>query len=271
VAFLVLLAFVALTRPASLKVTWRELPMLAVYGVAGVAAVQWLYFVAIQRLPVGIGLLVEFTAPLWVALWARFVRHEAVRPRVWAALALSLVGLSFVAEIWSGSTLDAVGLVAALFAAFSLAFYYNEGEVLVRTRDPLSLACYAFGFAALFLSVLHPWWRFPFGVLGHDVSALRPGSGTTVPLVLMVLSLVVLGTIVPYTLVIAALRHISATQAGIVGMVEPVVASVVAWFWLGQALTSVQVLGGALVITGVVLAETARSASVGPAVEPGAL
>jgi drug/metabolite transporter (DMT)-like permease len=87
----------------------------------------------------------------------------------------------------------------------------------------------------------------------------------------MVLSLVVLGTIVPYTLVIAALRHMSATQAGIVGMVEPVVASVVAWFWLGEALSVVQMVGGALVIAGVVIAETARAAPDGPPVEPAAL
>ena len=71
----------------------------ALYGLFGFALVQWLYFVAINRLPIGIGLLFEFTAPVLIALWARFVWHEPVRRRVWPALGLVLVGLSLVATI----------------------------------------------------------------------------------------------------------------------------------------------------------------------------
>ena len=78
---------------------------------------QWLYFVAIERLPIGIGLLLEFTAPVLVALWARLVWHEPVRRRVWAALALALAGLCLVAEVWEDVRLDAIGVVAGLVAA----------------------------------------------------------------------------------------------------------------------------------------------------------
>ncbi len=264
-AFLVLLLVVLATNPSSLRVRARELPMLAVYGILGVAVVQWLYLVAIKRLPVSIGLLIEFTAPLWVALWARFARHEPVHSRVWGALTLSLVGLSLVAGVWSGASLDTVGLAAALAAAFSLAFYFNAGESLVRTRDSLSCACYAFGFAALALAVLHPWWDFPFDTLDDQVSLLHPGSSATLPMYVLLTSVVVTGTVLPYTLGIASLRHITATQTGIVGMVEPVVAAVVAWWWLGQALSAVQLLGGALVLGGVVIAETSRTPNPQPA------
>ena len=78
-AFAGLAAFVLLAAPRRLRVARDELPLLVVYGIVGFALVQWLYLVAIERLPIGIGLLLEFTAPVLVALWARLVWHEPVR------------------------------------------------------------------------------------------------------------------------------------------------------------------------------------------------
>ena len=72
------------TAPSRLRVRARELPFLAVFGICGLAFVQWFYFLAIHRLAIGIALLIEYLAPLLVALWARFVFHEPVRRRIWA-------------------------------------------------------------------------------------------------------------------------------------------------------------------------------------------
>jgi hypothetical protein len=71
-------------RPRSLRVGRRELGFLVLAGIVGIGLVQWFYFVAIARLPVGIALLLEYLAPVLVALWVRFVRGEQVRSRVWA-------------------------------------------------------------------------------------------------------------------------------------------------------------------------------------------
>ena len=98
-SFLVLLGYLLLRRPQSLRMTRREIPLIAFYGVLGFAATQYFYFVAIKRLPVGIALLIEFTAPILVALWARFVLGEHVRRRVWAALALAMAGLALVSQV----------------------------------------------------------------------------------------------------------------------------------------------------------------------------
>src|SRR2546421_5605471 len=72
-----------LTAPERLRVRKRELPFLAVWGIGGLAFVQWFYFLAIHRLAIGIALLIEYVAPLLVALWARYVFHEPVRRRIW--------------------------------------------------------------------------------------------------------------------------------------------------------------------------------------------
>ena len=259
-AFLILLLIVLATRPATLRVPFRDLPLIAAYGIAGIAATQWLYFIAIKRLPVGIALLLEFTAPLLVALWARFVMKEPVRRRVWVALALSLSGLAVVAEIWGGLRLDGIGVAAGVAAAFVLCLYFVLGEHMVGQRDPVSLTCLAFGFASLFWAVLRPWWRFPFSLLGKDISLLGNLEHVHVPMWVMAISLVVMGTIVPFTLSIASLGHLRARQVGMVGMVEPVAATVVAYVWLAESLGPAQLIGGAVVLFGVILAETARAA-----------
>jgi drug/metabolite transporter (DMT)-like permease len=249
-AFLGLLVLTLVVRPGPrrLAVSRRELPMLAGYGLAGFFLVPMLYFVAISRLPVGIALLFEYTAPLLVALWARFGQHQRVRPRLWAGLALSLLGLAAVAEFWGDFRLNGIGLLAGTGAAVLLAFYYVLGARGVAGRDPLSLTWWAFGMAALASAVVQPWWTFPYGLLGR-----------TWPLVLY---LVCAGSIASYLLVAAALRHLPATSVGIIGMVEPVIASAVAWLALDERLDGAELAGGALILVGVALAETART--VGP-------
>jgi drug/metabolite transporter (DMT)-like permease len=256
-AFVILLLVVVATQRHRLRLHRSEVPRLLVYGVLGIAATQSLYFLAIQQLPVGVALLFEFTAPIMVALWFRFVLREPVRDRVFAALLLAMVGLAMVAQVWQGFSLDVVGVTAALGAAVALALYYLQGEKLVVHRDPVSLTMWGFAFAALFWALAQPWWLFPWESL--DITAEPVGAaGPAVPGWALVTYMVVLGTVVPFALVLASLRHLRATQASVVGMTEPVIASVIAYVLLGEALTPVQLLGGAVVLTGVLLAETSR-------------
>jgi drug/metabolite transporter (DMT)-like permease len=256
-----LLVAVAILRPASLRVTPRELPFLAVFGIVGLAFIQWLYFVAIHRLELGIALLIQYLAPLFVALWARFVFHRPVRRRLWVALALALFGLSLVVQIWlgSGNGLDGVGVAASLAAAVAFAAYILMAEHGVRTRDSVSLTTYGFLFGALFFAVIQPWWAFPAHYVSEDVSLLGHLSELHLPVWALMLWIIVLGAIVPFALFVGALHHIPATRASIVSMFEPVCASVVAWVWLGESLDPIQIAGGAIVLGGIVLAQTARA------------
>jgi drug/metabolite transporter (DMT)-like permease len=256
-AFLGLAAVLLLVAPGRLRIgTRRDLVNLAFYGIVGFALVQWLYFVAIDRLPIGIGLLFEFTAPVLIALWARFAWHEPVRRRVWPALGLVIGGLALVAQIWAGLTLDSVGVAAGLVAAVALAVYYLMGERLVGRRDPFSVVCIGIGFASLLWAVVLPWWSFPFETLSVD--ATLPHGAGSLPVWALAVWTVVLGTITPFVLSIGALRHLPATTVGIVATFEPVAAAVVAWAWLGEALVAVQIVGGIIVLVGIVLAETSR-------------
>lgn len=259
-AFLILLAVVAVTRPAALRIRRGEIGVLLAFGVLGVAMTQFLYFIAISLLPVGVALLIEFTAPIMVALWFRFGMHETVRRHVWAGLVLALTGLAMVGQIWMGFSLDIVGVIAAFGAAAALAVYFLLGDRQVRDpqpRDPVSLTMWGFGAASLFWAILQPWWSFPWQELSGDAQPMGAGD-TTVSLWALCLWMVLLGTVVPFWLEVEALRNIRASQASVIGMTEPLVAGALAWVVLGEVLAPVQLVGAVIVLVGVFLAERYR-------------
>ena len=257
-AALALGAVVALTRRRSLKLRAREVPFLAIFGICGLALVQWFYFLAIHRLAIGIALLIQYLAPLLVALWARLVWREPVRQRVWVALVLATSGLGLVVGVRAGLELDALGVATALAAAAAYATYVLTAERGVRRRDATSLSLFGFLFAAAFWSVVQPWWSFPVEAVDERVSLLGNLSSTEAPVWLLTAWMVVLGTVVPFGLIVASLRHLSATTVGIVAMLEPVVATAVAYAWLDEALGAPQLVGGVVVLVGIALAQTAR-------------
>ena len=257
-AALILVGALAIARPQTLRIKRGELPFLLLFGVAGLAFVQLLYFIAIHRLEIGVALLIQYIAPVLIALWARLVLKEPVRRRVWAALILALGGLSLVVDLWSGVALDGLGVLAALASAVTFALYILLAERAVTRRDPVSLLALGFAFAALFWAVGQPWWTFPTGYLDDRVSLDGALVSATLPVWGLLIGVVLVGTIVPFLLLLAALRHLSATRAGVTAMFEPVAGALVAYALLGESLTGPQLVGGAIVLAGILLAQTAR-------------
>jgi drug/metabolite transporter (DMT)-like permease len=257
-AALGLLAFLLLFARPKLRVSRGELLFLLAFGVVGVALVQWLYFVAIHNLPVGVALLIEFTAPLFVALFARFAYHEMIRRRIWVAVVLCISGLALVVEVWAGVAFSTVGVTAALGGAFGLTAYLLLAERQRRERDAVSLTFYGFLFATLLWAAVQPLWQFPWHTLDDSVSLQGNLSEHTAPIWLLVGFIVVVGTMITFSLLNGALRHMSATRASIVATLEPVIATVVAWLWLGEAFGVAQLVGGGIVLTAIFIAQTAR-------------
>ena len=257
-ACIALTAIAFARSPASLRVRRRELSWLALFGIVGVAFVQLFYFLAIHRLPVGIALLIQYIGPVLVAIWARTFGHEHVRRRIWLALALSLVGLALMVRLWAGVSLDGLGVVFALVAAVVFAVYLLLAEHQVGSHEPIPLLAWAFFFATLFWTVTQPWWSFPAATVARTVPLQGHLASLHLPVWALVLWVIVLGTIVPFSLIVAALRHVSATRVGIVATLEPVVATTVAWVWLEESLSPVQLVGAAVVLTGIALAQSAR-------------
>src|SRR5437867_2526012 len=166
----------------------------------------------VQRRP-GLGYtMVAIAATLFAALWARFVFHDPVRRRIWAALALSLAGLTLIVEIWHGGRLSGPGVAACGLAATSLAAYFLIAEHGVRRRDPITLSAWGFLFATVFWSLVAPWWNFPRGRVTDDVSLLGNLASSHLPVWALMLWLVVLWTVIPFALVVGALWHSSSPR-----------------------------------------------------------
>ena len=260
-AFIILGSYIFLRYREKLRTTRAELPHLAVYGVVGFLAVQALYFVAITRLHVSIGLIMEFTAPIWIVLWLRYVKKKYVPPLMWIAIFMAFSGLVLIARVWKGSTLDPIGVIAALADGIMLATFFLLGEKLSATRDVESLMVYGFGFASLALAITMPLWSFPTEIFTQSMNLQGRFAAYSVSGWVLIAWVIIMGTIVPYLLVVNGIKLLSASTSSVMGMAEPVLAGVFAWIWLSENWSGIQLIGGVVVITGIVLADKARTAA----------
>ena len=261
-ALIVLLAVALVIDRKSLAATPKQMPKLFLYGIVGFAAVQAGYFLGIQRgIPLSLVLVIEFTAPIWIVLWIKYVRKIFVPQSMWGAIALSLLGLMMLAQVWKGLTLDAFGLLGCILSAFALTAYFLVGKSFGNTRSALSLTVWGFATSSIAWMVTMPIWKFPFDVFTIDMNLRGIFEGSFLPGWALLLWIVTMGTIVPYLLVISGLRRLSASTSSVIGMLEPVMAGIFAWIWLNQSWNAIQLTGGLIVLIGIFIADRARSAS----------
>ncbi|CCH34187.1 hypothetical protein BN6_69500 [Saccharothrix espanaensis DSM 44229] len=254
VAAVLLVAFVAVVRPRALRFTGREWWLPVGFGLFGVIGAPLLFFVAAARIPIGIAMLLEFTAPLLVALWVRFVRGTRLAGAVWWGMAVAVAGLAMVGEVWRSLQLDTVGVLAAMGSAVCTAAYYLLGEKAAGKHDPLGVLAVGMVVGAVVLAAVSPPWLVP------------AGQDTTLgPAWLLLLCLAFFATAVSYLAGIFSLRALPSSAASVIGLLEPVVATGLAWWLLGEQLNAVQVLGAAVLLAGAAVVQVAgnRAAHVG--------
>lgn len=239
------------------RVTWRQLGLLSILGITGVALLQYTYAVAISLLPVGITLLIEYTAVLMVAIVAFFFLHEKVRARLWVAIGFVLVGLAIVAQIWASELLP-FGVLMAFAAAICLAIYFLLGEREVGKTSPMAVAFWTMSASAVFWAIFSGWWNIDPALFTTPVSMGGNLDQLELPLLVPLAWNVVMGSFLPFFLSLLALKHLTATAAGVVASAEVIFAFIVAWLWLGEVLNLVQIVGAAIVLAGIILAQTAR-------------
>lgn len=246
-----------ITNRKAFKVRRHEWRGLVLFGVFGVALMQWSYSNAVKNLPIGIALLIEYTAIVIVPLVSLWLFKEKVLPRLWLAIVMVLGGLVVVSRIWDGG-LNPIGLIFAVMAALFLSFYFLMGEHTLRKRDTLSTLFYAMSISALFWLIVTPWWNFDSQILLSQVSLTGNLDQVELPLWALLTWIGVFGSFLPMLFSFLALAHLSATSVGVISTGETVMAFLFAWAWLNEKIDGVQALGGLAVIAGIVLAQTSR-------------
>lgn len=245
-SWLMLLLLLAAFRRDLLRVERTSVPRLAFLGIGGLALVHASYFLAIDRLQIGVALTIQYLAPLLLLVWLRLVHRRRLSNGLWGAVALSVAGCFLVVRAYDAGELDGVGLAAALASAVTFAIYVVGSERAGRRHEPVTTLLWAFGFASLFWAVVTPWWAFPFAELGSARNAALAAA------------VVVVGTLLPFVCMVAAVRHVPAPRAAIVATLEPVLAALFAYLIHDEALTGVQLLGGAAVLGAVAWVQAHR-------------
>jgi drug/metabolite transporter (DMT)-like permease len=245
-SWLLLLVILGVSRRDLLRVDRSELPSLALLGVLGLAAVHATFFVAVDRLEIGPVLTIQYLAPLLLLVWLRVVHNRRLSPGLWGAVALSLLGCFFVVRAYDVSGLDALGVLAAFGSMLTFAIYMVGSERSGQRHQAVTTLFWAFGFATLFWALVTPWWSFPWEGLASTRNAL------------LAVALVVVGTLVPFVLTVAALRLVPAPRVAVIATLEPVLAAVFAWIIHDEALAAIQIAGGMIVLTAVAWVQSHR-------------
>ncbi len=244
--FIVYAAIFAVIRPAAFRVRRGDLPLFALFGVVGLAGVQWSYYESIQRLPVGVAVVIQYTAPVLLLIWAR-LRGRRVGSRLWLAAALALVGCFFAAGAYDAALfqLNTDGVALSVLSAFIFALYFSLAERILKRYGTPTLLVYGFGFALLAWAVFRPLWTLPW-------------STTTSDIYLLLLGVIIVATVIPFGLTLAAVKLIPAARVGLTATIEPVVAAIAAFLVLGEQLAPPQIAGGAIVIVAILIAQSLR-------------
>jgi drug/metabolite transporter (DMT)-like permease len=237
---------------AALAVPGRDLVRFFLLGVLGVAASNYLYYVAIQRTNVATAIILQYTAPVWVLLYT--VARGAQRPslRRAAAVGLAVVGCALaVGLVGSGGfRMDSLGVTAALLAAFSFAFYNVGGHSVLARYDRWKVLLWVLMGAAAFWILVNPPWK----ILAAHYGREQWGFMAVFALVS------VLG---PFSCYFAGLQHLEPTRAIVASCLEPVFSIVIAAVALGELLRPMQSVGIVLVLVAIVLIQMPERAARG--------
>lgn len=241
-AFLLLWPVLFLFRRPLALPPRRHLPHLARVGLH-FTLLHGTYYFAISRMPVAVAILVQDLAPLLILAWVGGVRRQPVGRGLWGAALLCLVGCALVVGLrGNAGGIGGIGLLVGLVSAVAYASYILLAEHGGRLLSPWMQLCGGLGFSALIWGIFRPWWRFPFEALTPSVVGL-------------ILVLGFCGTLLPFAFLSLSLRHIASGPAGIATTAEPVIAAGLAYLFLGERLAPPQLVGGALVLAGILLAQ----------------
>lgn len=248
VAALVLLVPALLSLRGRWHLLRRHAGLILAYGLVPIAGCQWAYFNAVQRLDVGVALMLEYLGLVLVVAWL-WARHGKRPRRLTAAgVVLALVGLALVLDVIGGVTLDVVGVAWGLLAAVGLAAYFLLSAREIDDLPPLVLATGGLAAGTIAILLAGAAGLLPMSATTDPVRF----AGMTTPWWVAVGALAVFAAAVAYAVGIAAARSLGSKVASFIGLTEVLFAVLFAWLLLGELPGVLQLAGGLLIVAGVV-------------------
>jgi DME family drug/metabolite transporter len=228
--------------------------LVAVAGLGlSLALVTFTYYVAIDRLPVAVAIVLQYKAPALVVAYTSARARRRPSPATAACLVAALVGVALVTGALERplERLESVGLAAGVGAAVFFASYALLGERARRSYGAVGVMLRAFAVASAF-------W------IAVQIGAGWPGSLFAAAALRWVVFVGVAGTLLPFLLFVWAIGHVRAGHAAIAATLEPVLAALAAWIWLGERLSALQLAGGGLVVAAVAWLQASQRGASSP-------
>ena len=242
-SLLILLPVLLLVRGGrSLVVPARDLLRIFLVGIFGVAASNYLYYLAIQRTNVATAIILQYTAPVWVLLYTVLRGGQRPSLRRSAAVGLAVAGCALAVGFVGagGLRLDALGVTAATLAAFSFAFYNVGGHSVLARYDRWKVLLWVLLSASTFWMCVNPPWKVAAAHYGREQLAF-----------MLIFSLI--SVLAPFSCYFAGLQHLEPTRAVVASCLEPVFSIVLAAVVLGELLRPLQTVGIVVVLIAIVL------------------
>jgi len=238
----------------------RDLAYCFFLGTLGVAISNYFYYVAIQRINVAVAIIVQYTAPVWVLVYVVLRKQQALTAQKVLAVVMAVTGIALVIGLIGGHSggalhIDAYGLIAALLASFSFAFYNVGGHRILAVYDRWRVLVWTLAAAAIFWLFVNPPWK---------IAAAHYAAGQWI--FLFVFSMIsVLGA---FSLYFLGLQYLEPTRAIIASCLEPVFSILLAALLLGEVLRPIQSLGIVFVLAAIVIVQRPDASGKPVAVEP---
>ena len=247
IAALILLVLLSFKNPLLLRIKRQDLLYMFILGVVGVAGVHYTYYYAISKTNIATAILLQYLAPALIMIFAVAVQGEAFSSGKLYSLGLAFSGCFFMVGGYDLAIFEAnkSGMIAGLASAGFFAFYSLYGEYGLKKYSVWTILLYGFTAAAMFWWCLHPPWKI--------LAAHYPPRTW-----LLFIFLGIFSAIIPFGLYFTGIRYIKATRASITAMLEPVAGGIAAYLFLGETMLPLQLLGGGLVLTGILLLQLIR-------------
>jgi drug/metabolite transporter (DMT)-like permease len=249
-----LIAWLALRHRSLFRIAWIDIPYFLALGILGLAMVNCTYMLAISKIKVAAAILLEYLAPVFIALYSLIFLKDRLKPITITAIVGAIVGCYLMV---GGYNLDLLsmnreGVIYGLASAVAFAWYSVFGERGMRRYPPWTVLFYSVLAAALFWNGAHFLWE---GFPKPFESVVQPYSGFQW---LFILYVVILGTMVPFGLYLDGVNLIRSTRASVTATLEPITAGVISYIFLGESLEIFQIAGGILVIGSIVLLQVRK-------------
>ena len=250
-----LLIIVIIYYRDKIKLTKKDIPSLIGYGIASTVVSPFMFLNAIDRVSVGVVLIVEYTAPILIIFWLRIFNGTRIRPGIIIGVSICMIGLMLVALPTGGVEVDGVGMAFAFGAAVSLAAgYLLAGKALEKRPAPI-VSLFGFIIGTVAWIVVVPAWNFPADLLFNEIAIPQLEKLDSIPALWIILSIAIFCSVTPALMVLQGVKLIGPARASAISMSEPVFSTIIAWIILSEYLNSYQILGGIIAIMGLIYLE----------------